>query len=216
MENAELSRDETNPKLLPEKSRYTRFVVIHYHEKALHAGVSQTLALVRSEYWIPSGRTVVGSVLHRCVKCQKYKGAAYKLPLMAQLPMEGVSESQAFAHVGIDFFGPLQAKAGKKTLKVYGVIFACMATQAIHLELLDDMTAGQFLLALRRFVARRGKPLRIVSDNAPQFRMLNRILKAMWPKFAEEPDVRTYLCGEGIEWNSSFRRRRGWEAFTND
>ena len=118
LDNAELSQNETNPKLLPEKSTYTRFVVMHYHERALHAGVSQTLALVRSEYWIPSGRTVVGSVLHRCVKCQKYKGAAYKLPLMAQLPMERVTESQAFAYVGIDFFGPLQAKACKKTLKV--------------------------------------------------------------------------------------------------
>ena len=200
LENAELSRDETNPKLLPEKSRYTRFVVMHYHEKALHAGVSQTLALVRSEYWIPSGRTVVSSVLHRCVKCQKYKGAPYKLPPMAQLPIERVHESHAFAYVGIDFFGPLQAKAGKKTLKVYGVIFSCMATRAIHLELLDDMTTGQFLLGLRRFVARRGKPLQIVSDNAPQFRMSKRILQAMWPRFAEEPDVRSYLSGEGIEW----------------
>ena len=200
LENAEMSRDETNPKLLPEKSMYTRFVVMHYHEKALHAGVSQTLALVRSEYWIPSGRTVVSSVLHRCLKCRKYKGAAYRLPPMAQLPMERVTESHAFAYVGIDFFDPLQARAGKKTLKVYTVIFACIATRAINLELVDDMIAGQFLLALRRFVPRRGKPLQIVSDNALQFGMSKRILEAMWPKFAEDPDVRSYLCGEGIEW----------------
>ena len=92
--------------------------------------------------------------------------------------------------------GRLQAKAGKKTLNVYAVIFACMATRAIHLEWLDDMPEGQFLLALMGFVARRGKPIKIVSDNDRQFRMYNRIPEAMWPKFAEEPYVRWYLCGE--------------------
>lgn len=195
-----LSFDDTNTKILPSKSFYTCMIVRYFHERALHSGVSQTRALLRGQYWIPNGRTVVASVLRRWVKCQKFKGAAYKLPPMAQLPMERVRPSHPFAYVGIDFFGPLQARIGKKMGKVYGVVFACMATRAIHLEFMDDMSSSQFLLELRRFGARRGKPLQIVIDNAPQFCMSKSILEYVWPKFTADPDVRSYLCNEGVEW----------------
>ena len=39
------------------------------------------------------------------------------------------------------------------------------------MELVKDMTVEHFLLALRRFIARRGKPTQIVLDNAPQFKL---------------------------------------------
>ena len=37
--------------------------------------------------------------------------------------------------------------------------------------MIKDMTPEQFLLALRRFIARRGKPTRIILNNAPQFKL---------------------------------------------
>ena len=166
----------------------------------MHSRSSQTLAALRSEYWIPKGRSVVSAITRRCVVCQKFRGGPYKLPPMAQLPLERVAPYHAFAYVGVDFFGPLQIRRGKRIGKAYSVIFACMTTRALHLELLDDLSTGQFLLALRRFVERRGKPLQIISDNAPQFRMSKSILQYAWPKYPEDPDVRTYLCCEGIEW----------------
>jgi hypothetical protein len=46
----------------------------------------------------------------------------------------------------------------KKTnhLKCYVCLFICAVTRAIHLEILPDMTARSFLLAFRKFAARRG------------------------------------------------------------
>ena len=38
------------------------------------------------------------------------------------------------------------------------------------------MTAEQFLLALRRFIARRGKSIQIILDNAPQFKTQKLLL----------------------------------------
>lgn len=55
------------------------------------------------------------------------------------------------------------------------------------------------IFALKRFVARRGKHIQIVSDNAPQFRLSKGIVEYTWPKYSEDPEVSTYLCIEGIE-----------------
>ena len=77
---------------------------MHSKERALHAGVSQTLALFRSEYYIPNGCSLVSSIIRRCLKCRKYKDAPYKLPPMEQLPLERVTESHVFPYAGVDFF----------------------------------------------------------------------------------------------------------------
>lgn len=73
-------------------------------------------------------------------------------------------------------------------------------TRALRLELLESMSAEHFLFGMRRFVARRGKQLQIVSDNAPQIRMSKSILENIWPKFEDDPEVRSYLCNYGIQW----------------
>lgn len=54
-------------------------------------------------------------------------------------------------------------------IKVYIAIFVCFATKAIHLELIGDLSSNTFLMALRRFISRRGKPVNIYSDNGTSF-----------------------------------------------
>ncbi|KAJ0176241.1 hypothetical protein K1T71_008415 [Dendrolimus kikuchii] len=58
---------------------------------------------------------------------------------------------------------------GCRLLKVYICIFVCFTTKAIHLELVGDLTSKCYLLALRRFISRRGRPLNIYSDNGSSF-----------------------------------------------
>ena len=82
-----------------------------------------------------------------------------------------VNESPAFTNTGLDYFGPLYVKNGTVRSKVGECIFTCIAVRAIHLELVEDIAAAQFLACLRRFVARRGNPDKIISDNAPQFKV---------------------------------------------
>jgi len=49
--------------------------------------------------------------------------------------------------------------------------------RAVHLELLSDMSTDYFLLALRRFIARRGQPETIWSDNGTNFVGVEKELK---------------------------------------
>ena len=44
-------------------------------------------------------------------------------------------------------------------------LFACMSTRACQLELVDDLSTDHFIMALKRFIARRGRLQRMFSDN---------------------------------------------------
>ena len=47
----------------------------------------------------------------------------------------------------------------------WGCILTCLVTRAVHIEIAHSMDASSFINALRRFVARRGKPAVIYTDN---------------------------------------------------
>ena len=104
----------------------------------------------------------------------------------------------AFMNVGIDFAGPLYVKESKlENKKVYVCLFTCMVTRAIHLELVEDMTTEQFLLALKRMMSRRGRSQLIISDNAKSFKKASDILKRL---FKNVKDLREKLANLGIRW----------------
>ena len=74
-----------------------------------------------------------------------------------------------FSTVGIDFTGHLMVKNGNKTEKCYVCLFTCSTTRNVNLEIVDDMTTDQFLLAFRRHCAVYGTPSLILCDNAKTF-----------------------------------------------
>ena len=78
------------------------------------------------------------------------------MPAMPPWPKERVTEAQPFEYTGLDYFGPLYVKQynqipGQENhecvcKKVWICLFTCMVIRAVHLELIDDMSADQFLL----------------------------------------------------------------------
>jgi hypothetical protein len=56
----------------------------------------------------------------------------------------------------VDYFGPWLVKEGRREVKRYGVLFTCMASRAVHLEIAHSMDTSSFINAYRRFVGRRG------------------------------------------------------------
>ena len=85
-------------------------------------------------------------------------------------PTSKLIRSNAFTNTGLDYFGPLHIRQGKERIKVWVCLFTSITVRAIHLELVEDMAAEQFLSALHRFIARGGKPDQIILDNAQNFK----------------------------------------------
>ena len=89
---------------------------------------------------------------------------------MGDLPKDRVTPNEApFTRVGVDYFGPFLVKRARSELKRYGCIFTCLATRAIHIEVSHTLETDSFINALQRFIARRGEPIEIRSDNGTNF-----------------------------------------------
>ena len=200
LENTELGENARHPILLPKHHRYTDLVIKRYHESSLHTGVSQTLSLIRQRYWIPQGRSCVRRVLQSCTICRRHEGGSYRMPLMPPLPIERVSECPPYTYTGIDYFGPLFIKSMKERQKVWVCLYTCLVTRAIHLEMMHDMSTSQFLLGFRRFVARHGKPRKVISDNAAQFKLASDTIKKLWGQILTEDDVISYAANQNVQW----------------
>ncbi|GFX86664.1 integrase catalytic domain-containing protein [Trichonephila clavipes] len=165
-----------------------------------------TLENIRNSFWIPSARNVVRKILKTCITCRKVRAKGSQ-QLMADLPAARVTACRVFSQVGIDYWGPFQLKtfSGKcrQIRKVYVCVFICFTVKAIHLEIVSDLTTEAFLAALNRFVARRGRPIEIHSDNGWNFvganNELRKILKALFTGKMEE--IMDFLSKEQIKWN---------------
>ncbi|XP_031634739.1 uncharacterized protein LOC116348029 [Contarinia nasturtii] len=166
---ANLPERQKFPAILPAKSHFTQLVINHAHKTMLHGSIHQTLARVRQEFWVLNGRNVVKSFIHRCITCFKQKPKPID-QLMAPLPTIKTQPARAFIHCGLDFAGPIGIKnSGKRNancVKGYICVFVCMVSKAAHLELVGDLSTQKFILALRRFISRRGIPSDIYCDRA--------------------------------------------------
>ncbi|XP_025994180.2 uncharacterized protein LOC113004598 [Solenopsis invicta] len=167
------SRYSSWPKLLRVTAYILRFVSRNAHLRSLHAGTQLTLNVMRQEFWLLRGRSVVRAAIHKCVVCARER-AAIPTQLMGNLPQVRVSPpSRAFLSCGLDYAGPILIRSmsgrGIASRKAYIVIFICMATRAAHLEIVDGYATPTFLAAYARFVARRGLPKSIYSDNGTTF-----------------------------------------------
>ncbi|GFW85121.1 integrase catalytic domain-containing protein [Trichonephila clavipes] len=100
------------------------------------------------------------------------------------LPPDRVTDCAIFEVVGIDLAGTLFLKTGEKE---WITLFTCAVYRALHLELVNALSSDAFLLALRRFITRRGRPRIIYCDNGTNFRdAFNDLAKLDWHKISRE------------------------------
>ena len=94
---------------------------------------------------------------------------------MSDLPFDRLEETPPFTYCGLDCFGPFQVSEGKTTRqssslkKVWGLLFICLVSKAVHIEPLSSMDTSTLKNALRRFFCLRGVCKRLRSDRGTNF-----------------------------------------------
>lgn len=168
----EFNYDKKHPVLLSSKHRFSRLLCEYEHKRLLHAGPQLLVYSMRERWWILGARNLARQVVHNCVVCKRMRGRTLT-PLMGNLPSERLEPSFPFMQCGVDYAGPLnildRKGRGAKLIKAYICLFVCFTTRAIHLELVGSLSTQDYILALKRFIARRGKPYQIFSDNGKNF-----------------------------------------------
>ena len=126
---------------------------------------------------------------------------------MADLPEARLGyEAPPFTHSGVDYFGPIQVRHGRKTEKRYGVLFTCLTTRAVHLEVAHSLDADSCIMAIRRMVARRGKPAHIRSDRGNNFvTQIKRSVKP--PRGGISRKLKTNSAKKGYSGTSTLQHR---------
>ncbi|XP_061418190.1 uncharacterized protein LOC133349068 [Lethenteron reissneri] len=123
---------------------------------------------------------------------------------MADLPADRLSVEPPFTSVGIDVFGPWtvisrRTRGGLANSKRWAVLFTCMSTRAVHIEVIESMDSSSFINALRRFFAIRGPAKQLRSDCGTNFIGACKELKINTEN-VEDYSVRKYLSDQGCTW----------------
>ncbi|GFW69835.1 integrase catalytic domain-containing protein [Trichonephila clavipes] len=159
---------------------------------------------VRQRFWPLRGCNVCRKRVHDCLVCFKVKPITCE-QVMSNLPKERVRENFLFDCSGINFIGPFWIKNNKQLksslYKTYVSIFVCFVTKAAHFELVSDLTTQAFIASFKRFIARRGRPTLIFSDNGKIFIGANAELKRLYKLVINPyPELAVFSVDENINW----------------
>ncbi|XP_055625252.1 uncharacterized protein LOC129767955 [Toxorhynchites rutilus septentrionalis] len=166
------------PIILPNQHLITFLIVDWYHRRFRHANRETIFNEIRQRFEIPALRRLLDKVERSCTFCRVTK-AMPRSPAMAPLPeMRLTAFTQPFTFTGLDYFGPMLVKVGRSNVKRWVALFTCLTIRAIHMEIVHSLSTESCIMAVQRFVARRGLPREFWTDNATCFQGTSNELKA--------------------------------------
>ncbi|XP_072395063.1 uncharacterized protein [Diabrotica undecimpunctata] len=206
LKNSSYSFEKRHPILLPSNNYFTDLILLDLHVKLCHAGPLLLLSTMQNEFWPIHCKNAAKRIVHKCIRCCRASPPKNLSSIMGDLPKDRVDPSPPFYITGVDYAGYFLVKdrkgRGCKLLKAYVALFVCFTTRAVHLELVSDLTTHSFIAAFKRFVSRRGKPLKMYSDNGTNFQGANRELKEFYDFIkTNKREIQDHSITESIEWH---------------
>ncbi|KAK7938661.1 hypothetical protein WMY93_001987 [Mugilogobius chulae] len=204
LKQADLNNQEKHPVILPSKHHVSTLLIRHYHEQVEHQGRTFTEGAIRAAgIWLIGGKRRISSILHGCVTCRKLRGKR-ESQKMSDLPQERLSTSPPFTYTGVDVFGPWfvtarRTRGGVAQNKRWAVLFTCLSTRAVHIEVVESMDTSSFINSLRRFFALRGPSEQLHSDCGTNF--VGACKELEFHKVLKESEVQKYINSQGCSWH---------------
>ncbi|CAB0005219.1 unnamed protein product [Nesidiocoris tenuis] len=197
------------PAVLPSTAHpFVYRLVMHIHSDNCHAGTQLVLSTLRQRFWILGGRRSVRKVVNDCKRCKRHSAKRVETE-PSPLPENRVRNAKVFEIVGVDLAGPLYLRNDDGSSKKHWIcLFTCGVYRAVHLELISSQSTDSFLLALRRFTNRRGRPQIIYSDQGTNFVGADNAFKSLdWNIICQYSTVRR------IEWRFNPPSAPWWGGF---
>ncbi|KAL9986303.1 hypothetical protein ACROYT_G000434 [Oculina patagonica] len=169
LRRAPIEEEQWHPVILPKKHHVVDLIIRHYHLLSGHSGQERRQAPVGAQK-------------------------------MSDLPADRVTpDKPPFSFVGVDCFGPFWVKRARSQVKRYGVLFTCLVSRAIHIEVAQSMDTDAFVNSMRRFIARRGVPEVMRSDNGSNFVSGNKELREAISEW-NDSQVHEFLLQRNVKW----------------
>ena len=150
--NSALPVDTKHPIILPGRHALARLIVLNEHANAGHAGPSYTLMLTRQRFWIIHGISSVKRYLKDCGKCALNKAKPVR-QLVSDLPSFRVTTvNKPFKFCGTDYCGPFVYKQNRSLCRAWGILFTCLCTRCVYVEIVTGIDLNNFILAFSRFI----------------------------------------------------------------
>lgn len=203
LRNANIDTGEKNPVILPKDDHISILLVRHHHAQVKHQGRHLTEGAVRAAgLCLLGGKSLINSVLHKCATCRKLRGKMQEQH-MADLPPQRLQTSPPFTYVGLDIFGPWSVTArrtrgGQAESKRWAIMFCCLSSRAVHIEVVSSLYTSSCINALRRFFAIRGPAKQLISDCGTNFIGASKELGMH--KEQSNTSVQRYLNQQGCSW----------------
>ena len=186
--------------LLPFDHHISYLYVLKVHNQC-HSGVSATVCKVRLKFWVVKLEKLARKVLSECVICKKNARKCVS-QIMAPLPTERLNPSPPWSHTSLDLFEPfsIRGEVNKRSRgKAFGLILTCLASRALHIDLINGYSTDAFLQGFRRFMSFRGAPIKIYSDPGSQLEGANSELQLMINGLSNEK-LKEFGVSNQMEW----------------
>lgn len=187
-----LEYEHRHPAFLPSDHPLTLSIINFIHHSHLHPGINTTHFLLLQQFWIIAAKRTIRRCLSKCVRCFRTNPQPLQ-PFMSDLPSYRVNQVKPFSVVGVDLGGPFRIKLGShrgaKMDKAYLCLFICLATKAVHLEVVSTLSTDGFIAALRRFVGRRGRCNTIHADCGTNFVGAKNQLSSLMQQASNEQKI---------------------------
>jgi len=79
LKHSEMAYDMKHPIVLPKNHSFTTMIINQVHLHNLHSSLSVTMTLLRQRYWIIHNRSSVKRVIHKFIKCYRFRKSAFSM-----------------------------------------------------------------------------------------------------------------------------------------
>ena len=175
----------------------------HHHDK-FHRDVDTVVTQIRKEFWINGLRRIVSVIDRNCKHCLILRQKVSS-QVMGDLPAFRTQPSAAFSQTSLDLWGPVLIKDSvvrrgpRVRKKAWLILFTCLLSRAIYLDVAEDYSTESVLHCLRRLQAERGKVSLLISDPGTQLVGASKELQEVREGWSQEELIR-FGAENGIEW----------------